>query len=136
MWRIHWRHSLDIYFGNKKKLHYVHTQLHLNYFVRAHFETFIVSNLFKIQFFRDSNLNCAHHAIFVGKVDHPALTDDLRSCTLGVFHRLNHSHQRNVTACGRAASSRDSHFNNVIIINTCKKVWVIQHIHCLENGRI
>ena len=41
--------------------------------------------------------------VLVGVVDHPAFLEHIRAPPLGVLHRLDDPHQRNVVAHGRAA---------------------------------
>lgn len=48
----------------------------------------------------------SHQIVPAGVVNHPALFNHCGAFPLGVFDGLNHAHQRDVTAGGRAASKQ------------------------------
>lgn len=60
-----------------------------------------------------------HQVVAARVVDHPALFNHCGAFPLGVFDGLNHTHQRDVTAGGRAARQQITQtqifreFNNV-----------------------
>lgn len=45
----------------------------------------------------------AYRVFFVRKVDHPAFLNNFGTTSLGVFHRLDDSHQRDIVALSGAA---------------------------------
>lgn len=55
-----------------------------------------------IGYWQDSSLMVPHQVVAAGVVDHPALFHHRGAFPLGVFDGLNQTHQRDVTAGGRA----------------------------------
>ena len=54
--------------------------------------------------------NSYYGRIFVGKMNHPAFLENVRTPPFGVLHRLNNTHQRNVAAHCRTKKKRENVF--------------------------